>query len=53
LVTKKAKVTIYIDPELEKLVRIAAIQDEKRFGTWVEEAFQDRLDKRRKERKKS
>jgi predicted HicB family RNase H-like nuclease len=53
LATKKAKVTIYIDPELEKSIRIAAIQDEKRFGTWVEEAFEDRLDKRRKERKKS
>jgi len=43
----------HIDPELEKSFRIAAIQDEKRFGTWVEEAFRDKLDKRRKEKKKS
>ena len=53
MATKKAKVTIYIDPEIEKSVRIAAIQDEKRFGAWVEEGFRDKLDKRRKEKKKS
>jgi hypothetical protein len=42
-----AKVTVYIDRELEKAIRIAAIEDEKKFGEWVSEAFQEKLDRRK------
>jgi len=50
LATTKAKVTIYIDPELQKAVRL---KTRKGFRNWVEEVFRDKLDKRHKERKKS
>jgi hypothetical protein len=43
-----AKVTVYIDRELEKAIRIAAIEDEKKFGQWVSEAFQEKLDRRKR-----
>jgi predicted HicB family RNase H-like nuclease len=43
-----AKVTVYIDRELEKAIRIAAIEDEKKFGKWVSEAFQEKLDRRKR-----
>ncbi|MGA9152804.1 MAG: hypothetical protein WBZ36_19685 [Candidatus Nitrosopolaris sp.] len=49
---KKRKRTIYIDPEIDKQMRVAAVEDDKYFGVCAEEAFRLYLDKRRIERKK-
>jgi hypothetical protein len=50
-VEKKRKRTIYIDPEIDKMMRVAAVEDDRYFGECAEEAFRLYLDKRRRERK--
>ena len=47
----RKKRTIYIDPEIDKQIRVAATEDDKRFSDYAEEAFRLFLDKRRKEMK--
>jgi hypothetical protein len=47
---KVRKRTIYIDEGVDKQMRIAAVEDDKPFGVYAEEAFRLFLDKR-KERK--
>jgi hypothetical protein len=46
---KRKKRTIYIDPEIDKQIRVAATEDDKRFSDYAEEAFRLFLDKRKKE----
>ena len=46
----RKKRTIYIDPEIDKQIRVAATEDDKRFSDYAE-AFRLFLDKRRKEMK--
>ena len=48
---EKRKRTIYIDPEIDKQMRVAAVEDDKFYGEYAEEAFRLFLDKRRKEKK--
>jgi hypothetical protein len=47
----RKKRTIYIDPEIDKQIRVAATEDDKRFSDYAEEAFRLFLEKRRKEMK--
>jgi hypothetical protein len=44
------KRTIYIDHEIDKQMRVAAVEDDKFYGEYAEEAFRSFLDQRRKER---
>ena len=46
---KRRKRTIYIDQEIDKQMRVAAVEDDKFYGEYAEEAFRLFLDKRRKE----
>ena len=48
---KRRKRTIYIDQEIDKQMRVAAVEDDKFYGEYAEEAFRLFLDKRRKEKK--
>ncbi|HYA84366.1 MAG TPA: hypothetical protein VEH06_13090 [Candidatus Bathyarchaeia archaeon] len=48
---KRRKRTIYIDHEIDKQMRVAAVEDDKFYGEYAEEAFRLFLDKRRKEKK--
>ena len=48
---KRRKRTIYIDSEIDKQMRVAAVEDDKFYGQYAEEAFRLFLDKRRKEKK--
>jgi hypothetical protein len=50
-VEKRRKRTIYIDSDIDKQMRIAAVEDDKFYGQYAEEAFRLFLDKRRKEKK--
>jgi len=50
-VEKRRKRTIYIDSDIDKQMRVAAVEDDKFYGEYAEEAFRLFLDKRRKERK--
>jgi hypothetical protein len=50
-VEKRRKRTIYIDSEIDKQMRVAAVEDDKFYGQYAEEAFRLFLDKRRKEKK--
>jgi len=50
-VEKRRKRTIYIDQEIDKQMRVAAVEDDKFYGEYAEEAFRLFLDKRRKEKK--
>jgi hypothetical protein len=50
-VEKRRKRTIYIDHEIDKQMRVAAIEDDKFYGQYAEETFRLFLDKRRKEKK--
>jgi len=50
IVRKVRKRTIYIDEGVDKQMRVAAVEDDKAFGVYAEEAFRLFLDKRRKER---
>jgi hypothetical protein len=50
-VEKRRKRTIYIDSGIDKQMRIAAVEDDKFYGQYAEEAFRLFLDKRRKEKK--
>jgi hypothetical protein len=45
------KRTIYIDEGIDKQMRVAAVEDDKPFGVYAEEAFRLFLDKRRREKK--
>jgi len=45
------KRTIYISEDVDKQMRVAAVEDDKPFGIYAEEAFRLFLDKRRKEKK--
>jgi hypothetical protein len=45
------KRTIYINEEIDKEMRVAAVKDDRPFGAYAEEAFRLFLDKRRKEKK--
>ena len=47
---KVHKRTIYIDDAIDKQMRVAAVEDDKAFGVYAEEAFRLFLDKRRKEK---
>jgi hypothetical protein len=48
---ERRKRTIYIDPGVDKQMRVAAVEDDKPFGVYAEEAFRLFLDKRRREKK--
>ena len=48
---KRRKRTIYIDSDIDKQMRVAAVEDDKFYGEYAEEAFRLFLDKRRKEKK--
>jgi len=50
-VEKRRKRTIYIDQEVDKQMRVAAVEDGKFYGQYAEEAFLLFLDKRRKEKR--
>jgi len=50
-VEKRRKRTIYINQEIDKQMRVAAVEDDKFYGQYAEEAFRLFLDKRRKEKK--
>jgi len=43
----KRKRTIYIDKEEDKQMRVAAVEDDKFYGEYADEAFRLFLDKRR------
>jgi hypothetical protein len=45
------KRTIYIDQEIDKQMRVAAVGDDKPFGAYAEEAFRLFLNKRCNEKK--
>ena len=47
----KRKRTIYIEEDIDKMMRVAAVEDDKFYGEYAEEAFRLFLDKRRKEKK--
>jgi hypothetical protein len=47
----KRKRTIYIEEDIDKQMRVAAVEDDKFYGEYAEEAFRMLLDKRRKEKK--
>jgi hypothetical protein len=49
-VTRKKR-TIYIDADLDKMMRVASVEDDKYFGKAAEEAFRLYLDTRRKGKK--
>jgi len=46
-------ITIYINQEIDKQIRVAAVEDDKFYGEYAEEAFRLFLDKRRKEKRGS
>ena len=48
-VEKRRKRTIYIDSDIDKQMRVAAVEDDKFYGEYAEEAFRLFLDKRRRE----
>jgi hypothetical protein len=50
-VETRRKRTIYIDQEIDKQMRVAAVENDKFYGEYAEEAFRLFLDKRRKEKK--
>jgi hypothetical protein len=50
-VETRRKRTIHIDQEIDKQMRVAAVEDDKFYGEYAEEAFRLFLDKRRKEKK--
>jgi hypothetical protein len=47
----KRKRTIYIEEDIDKQMRVAAVEDDKFYGEYAEEAFRLFLDKRRREKK--
>jgi hypothetical protein len=47
----KRKRTIYIEEDIDKQMRVAAVEDDKFYGEYAEEAFRLFLDKKRKEKK--
>jgi hypothetical protein len=47
----KRKRTIYIEENIDKQMRVAAVEDDKFYGEYAEEAFRLFLDKKRKEKK--
>ena len=47
---KRRKRTIYIDSDIDKQMRVAAVEDDKFYGEYAEQAFRLFLDKKRKER---
>jgi hypothetical protein len=50
--TKKRKRTIYIHPEIDKTMRVIAVEEDRYFGDVAEDAFRLYIDKRKKEKKK-
>ena len=52
-VETRRKRTIYIDQEIDKQMRVSAVEDDKFYGEYAEEAFRLFLNKRRKEKKSS
>jgi hypothetical protein len=50
-VRKLRKRTIYINEDIDKQMRVAAVEDDKSFGVYAEEAFRMFLDKRHREKK--
>jgi hypothetical protein len=46
----RRKRTIYIEEDIDKQMRVAAVEDDKFYGEYAEEAFRLFLDKRRKEK---
>jgi hypothetical protein len=46
----KRKRTIYIEEDVDKQIRVAAVEDDKFYGEYAEEAFRLFLDIRRKEK---
>jgi len=47
----KRKRTIHIEEDVDKLMRVAAVEDDKFYGEYAEAAFRLFLDKRRKEKR--
>jgi hypothetical protein len=47
----KRKRTIYIEEDIDKQMRVAAVEDDRFYGEYAEEAFRLFLDKRRREKK--
>jgi hypothetical protein len=45
------KRTIYIDEEVDRMMRVAAAEDDKYFGDYAEESFRLFLDKRKREKR--
>jgi hypothetical protein len=51
-VEKRRKRTIYIEEDIDKQMRVAAVEDDKFYGEYAEEAFRLFLDKRRKDKER-
>jgi hypothetical protein len=52
-VEKRRKRTIYIDQEIDKQMRVAAVEDDKFYGQYAEEAFRLFVESERRKEKKS
>jgi hypothetical protein len=48
----KRKRTIYIEEDIDKLMRVAAVEDDRFYGEYAEEAFRLFLHKRRREKER-
>ena len=51
VVRKLRKRTIYIDEGIDKQMRVAAVEDDKPFGAYAEEAFRLFLNRRQNEKR--
>jgi hypothetical protein len=47
----RRKRTIYIDPEIDKTIRVLAVEEDRYFGDVAEDAFRLYIEKKRKEKK--
>jgi hypothetical protein len=48
--SKRRKRTIYIDPEIDKTIRVLAVEEDRYFGDVAEDAFRLYIEKKRKKR---